>query len=128
MAIMLFPFILKMLGYIFLLSSITNKPYQWKVLPDGLGIAPRVFTILTKALLFLCHHKGFCYFYLNDVMVHMHSKCASQRAQTLFCSLLVHLRLTIKFFKSELIPENSCNNFLFGTVLEFKTHICLSTI
>ena len=32
-----------------------NVPYQWKVLPFGLATAPRVFTSLTKPILFLCH-------------------------------------------------------------------------
>ena len=35
-----------------------NVPYQWKVLPFGIATAPRVFTSLTKPILFLYHHKG----------------------------------------------------------------------
>ena len=35
-----------------------NVPYQWKVLPFGLATAPRVFTSLTKPILFLYHCKG----------------------------------------------------------------------
>ena len=31
-----------------------NVPYQWKVLPFGIATAPRVFTSLTKPILFLC--------------------------------------------------------------------------
>ena len=37
-----------------------NVPWQWKVLPFELATAPQVFTALTKPILFLCHHKGFC--------------------------------------------------------------------
>ena len=37
-----------------------NVPYQWKVLPFGLATAPRLFTSLTKPILFLCHCKGLC--------------------------------------------------------------------
>ena len=36
-----------------------NMPYQWKVLPLGLAIAPWVFTALTKLILFLWCCKGF---------------------------------------------------------------------
>ena len=44
-----------------------NVPYQWKVLPFGLATAPRVFTSLTKPILFLCHHKGLhIVIYLDD--------------------------------------------------------------
>ena len=47
-----------------------NVPYQCKVLPFGLATAPRVFTALTKPILFLCHHKGFCIvIYLDDILV-----------------------------------------------------------
>ena len=31
-----------------------NKPYQMKVLPFGVATAFRVFTVLTKPMLFLC--------------------------------------------------------------------------
>ena len=46
--------------YHFLCFVWHNVPYQWKVLPFGLATAPRVFTSLTKPILFLCHHKGLC--------------------------------------------------------------------
>ena len=58
-----------------------NVPYQWKVLPFGLATAPWVFTALTKPILFLCHHKGFCIvIYLDDILVLVHSKWAGRRA------------------------------------------------
>ena len=44
----------------FLCFAWHNVPYQWKVLPFGLATAPRVFTSLTKPILFICHHKGLC--------------------------------------------------------------------
>ena len=47
-----------------------NVPYQWKVLPFGLVTAPRVFTSLTKPILFLCCHKGLhIVIYLDDMLV-----------------------------------------------------------
>ena len=47
-----------------------NVPYQWRVLPFGLATAPRVFTSLTKPILFLCHHKGLhIVIYLDDILV-----------------------------------------------------------
>ena len=51
-----------------------NVPYQWKVLSFGLATAPRIFMALTKPILFLCHHKGFCIvIYLDDILVLLHS-------------------------------------------------------
>ena len=47
-----------------------NVPYQWKVLPFGLATAPKVFTSLTKPILFLCHCKGLhIVIYLDDILV-----------------------------------------------------------
>ena len=73
-----------------------NMPYYWKVLPFGLATVPRVFTALTKPILFLCHHKGFCIvFYLDDTLVLVCSKLAGKRACSFLCSLVVCLALHI---------------------------------
>ena len=78
-------------------------PYQWKVLPFGLATAPWVFTALTKPILFLCHHNGFCVvIYLGDIFDLVHSKWAGGRACSFLCSLLVRLVLLINFSKSDL--------------------------
>ena len=62
-----------------------NMPYQWKVLPCGLSTAPRVFAVLTKLILFLCHCKGFhIVIYLDDILVLVHSKWAGKRAHSFF--------------------------------------------
>ena len=80
-----------------------NVPYQWKVLPFGLATAPRVFTSLTKPILFLCHHKGLHIVkYLDDILVLVHSKWAGKRAHLFLCSLLVQLGLHINFATSDL--------------------------
>ena len=80
-----------------------NMPYQWKVLPFGLATAPRVFTALTKPILFLCHYKDFCIvIYLNGILVLVHSKWAGKRAFLFLFSLLVCLGLHINFSKSDL--------------------------
>ena len=83
-----------------------NMPYQWKVLPFGLATASRVFTALTKPILFLCHHKGFCiviyYCLSNEILVLVHSKWAGKRAHILLCSLLVCCGLHINFSMSDL--------------------------
>ena len=77
-------------------------PYQWKVLPLGLATAPRVFTALTKPILFLCCHKGFCIIIcLDDILFLVCSKWAGKRADLVLCSLLVHLGLHINFSKSD---------------------------
>ena len=79
-------------------------PYQWKALPFGLATAPRVFTALTKPILFLCHHKGFhIIIYLDGILVLVCSKQAGKRAHLFFlCSLLVCPGLHINFSKSDL--------------------------
>ena len=95
-----------MLVYIFLLQSIRtaflhfvwqHMPYQWNVLPFGLAMAPRVFTLLNKPILFLCCHAGFHFpFYLDNILVLTHSKHAGKKkTQTFLCSLLDHLGLHI---------------------------------
>ena len=77
-----------------------NVPYQWKVLPFGLATAPRVFTFLTKPILFLCHCKGLCIvIYLDENLVLVHSKWVGKRAHLFLCSLLVCLGLHINFSK-----------------------------
>ena len=111
MVIMPFPLIYRMLIYMFPLLSIShflcfvlcNVPYQWKVLPFGLATAPRVFTSLTKPILFLCHCKGLhIVIYLDDILVLVCSKWAGKRACSFLCSLLVPLGLHINFSKSDL--------------------------
>ena len=80
-----------------------DVPYQWKVLLFGLATAPRIFMSLTKPILFLCHHKGFCIvIYLDDILVLVCSKLVGRRAHCFLCSLLVHLGLHINFSKSDL--------------------------
>ena len=83
-----------------------NVPYQWKVLPFGLATAPRVFTSLTKPILFLC--KGLhIVIYLDDILVLVHSKWAGKRACLFLCSLLVCLGLHINFSKLDLCLSQS---------------------
>ena len=72
-----------------------NVPYQWKVLPFGLPTAARVFTSLTKPILFLWHCRGLCIvIYLDDILVLVCSKQVGKRAH-LFCvpcsSILVYI-------------------------------------
>ena len=83
-------------------------PYQWRVLPFGLATAPRVFTSLTKPILFLCHCKGLrIAIYLDDILVLVHSKWAGKRAHLFLCSLLVRLGLHINFSKLDLCLSQS---------------------
>ena len=83
-------------------------PYQWKVLSFGLATAPRVFTSLTKPILFLCHCKGLCIvIYLDDILVLICSKWAGKRAHLFLCSLLVCPGLHINFSKSGLCLSQS---------------------
>ena len=85
-----------------------NVPYQWRVLPFGLATAPKVFTSLTKPILFLCHCKGLCIvIYLDDILVLVRSKGAGKRARLFLCSLLVRLGLHINFSKSDLCLSQS---------------------
>ena len=108
---MLSPLILRMLIYIFLLLSINiiflqfvwqNTLYHQKGLPFWLATAPRVFTALTKSILFVCHHKGFSVLiYLDDILVLIHSKWTGKRAQT-FQFFIGCLELHINFSKCDL--------------------------
>ena len=85
-----------------------NVPYQWRVLPFGLATAPRIFTSLTKPILFLWCCKGLhIVIYLDDILVLVHSKRAGKRAHLFLCSLLVHLGLHINFSKSDLCLSQS---------------------
>ena len=99
-----------------------NMPYQWKVLPFGLATAPRVFTALTKPILFLCHckdsHIVMC---LNYVMVLVCSKQAGKSACSLLCSWLAWLGLHIKFSKSHLCPTQTFCSWGYVAILS----ICL---
>ena len=70
--------------------------------------SPRVFTSLTKPILFLCCHKGLhIAIYLDDILVLDCSKWAGKRACLFLCSLLVCLGLHINFFKSDLCLSQS---------------------
>ena len=103
-----------------------NVPYQWKVLPFGLATAPRVFTSLTKPILFLCHCKGLrIVIYLDDILVLVHSKWAGKRACLFLCSLLVCLGLHINFSKLDLCLSQSFT-FL-GVVLGYCLHVGIFT-
>ena len=92
-----------------------NVPYQWKVLPFGHAKGPRVFTGLTKPILFLCQGKDlYIVIYFDDILVLIHSKQAGKRAHLFLCSLLVHFGLHIKFSKSDLCLTQT---FLFLRVM-----------
>ena len=102
-----------------------NVPYQWKVLPFGLATAPRVFTSLTKPILFLCHCKGLhIVIYLDDIWVLVCSKQAGKRACLFLCSLLVHLGLHINFSKSDLCLSVL---YFFWVVLGYCLHVGIFT-
>ena len=98
--------------------------YQWKVLPFGLGTAPRVFMAITKPILFLCHHKGFCIvIYLDDVLVLVCLKQAGKKAHSLLCSLLVHLGLHINLSKSDLWPHSDI--LVFFVILGYCLYVSI---
>ena len=85
-----------------------NVPYQWKVLSSGLATVPRVFTSLSKPILFLCHCKGLhIVIYLDDILVLVHSTQAGKRPRLFLCSFLVRLGLHINFSKSDLCLSQS---------------------
>ena len=63
-----------------------------------MATAPSVFTALTKPVLFLCHHKGFCIvIYLDDILVLVCCKWAGKRAHTFLCSSLFALDYILVF-------------------------------
>ena len=103
-----------------------NTPYQWKVLPFGLATPIRVLTALTKPILFLFHHKGFCIvIYLDDILVLVCSKWAGKRGLLILCYLLVCLELHINFSMSDLqLTQTSCSWGYVG-ILCICQYLCL---
>ena len=97
--IVLSPLIYRMLIYIFLLLSIiiiisynlfgTICLISGRFYPLGWPQPIRVFTALTKPILFLCHHKGFhIVIYLDDMLVPVHFQWAGKRAPLIFLFLI----------------------------------------
>ena len=99
-----------------------HNPYQWKVLTFGPASAPKVFTSLTKPILFLSRCNGFCvYIYLDDILVLTQSKHAGKRAKTLVCSTgLSWILPSMNFI--------SLNTFLFWTISGYSGHVCIFAI
>ena len=111
MVIMLSPFIYRMHIYIFLLLSIIIIYYvlfgKMCLINGGFYLLGRPQTLcfhpLTKPILLLCHHKGFCIaIYLDDFLVLVPSRQAGKRAHSFLWSLLVRFGLHINFSKSYL--------------------------
>ena len=111
MVIMFSPFISRILIYVFLLLNIiiffTICLTQYAISVEGftlwVGHSPRVFTALTKPILFLSCCKGFhIVIYLDDIFSLVCSKLAGERAHSFLCSLLVCHGLYINFSKSDL--------------------------
>ena len=95
-----------------------------EILPCGLATVPGVFTALTKPILFLCHHKGFCIvIYFDDIFVLVHSKWAGKRAHLFLCSFLVRLGLHINFSKSDLCLTQT---FCFLGLCQDTVHMSVS--
>ena len=110
----------------FLLFVWHNMPYQGKVLPFGLATTARVFMALTTPILFLCHCKGLHIAIYLNILVLVHSKLAGKRAHSFFCSLLVFLWITYKYFHVWPSPHS---DFLFfgGVILGYSLYqyLCL---
>ena len=107
----IFLLISRMLIYIILLLSITiiflhfgwpHKPCQWKVLPFGLAIFPRVFTSLTEPILFLCQSKGLCYYTFGLFPGPDLLKACCQEGMNPLLSLWILLGLHTIFSRSDL--------------------------
>ena len=100
-----------------------NVPYQWKVLPFGLATAHRVFTLLTKPILFLCCYKGLCIvIYLDDILVLIHSKWVDKRACLFLCSFLVYISIFPSLTFASLRPLLSWG---YVGILSACQHLCL---
>ena len=104
--IMLFLLMSRIFIYIFLLLSITIILMVCLAIQtiSGEGFAvwayysPKVFTSLTKAMLFICTCKAFhVNIYFDDVLVQTHSKQGGKRAWIVLCSPVVCLGLHITF-------------------------------
>ena len=74
-----------------------SKPYQWKVLPFRLAMAPRVSLLSLKPCCF-CWCKGFFIItYLADILVFIHSKHSGKRAQSFLSSYWFFLEYLLMF-------------------------------
>ena len=128
------PLISSMLICIFLFLSIIvffshfvqkNKTYQWKGLPFGLATG-RIFSSLTKLILFLYWCKSFCIIiYLDGILLLIQSNHVGKRACSFLSSLWVWLGLCINyqsldFAYSMIVPSRN-----FGDMVDMS--VSLST-
>ena len=100
--------------------------YQWKVLPFGLATAPRVFTALTKSILFHLWCKGFHIFlYLEHIL----SLFVLSRHARGYDHFFVLYWFTLDFLL--IIPGVTFASlrffFVFGVVLGYFPYVSIST-
>ena len=74
-----------------------NVPYQF-ILPFGLATAPRVFTSLTKPILFLCHHKGL---HIWMISWSLFALSGQVKGHTCFCVTCWSVLVYISIFPSQ---------------------------
>ena len=123
--IMLSSLILRMLAYMFLLSSIIKffcdlfaRINHISVILCNLGLLQHLGYLLPllNPYLSLCHHRDFhIIIYLDDILIC--SKSASKRAWCFMSSPLVHLKLQINFSKSELSFNHHFFEFVLGYIV-----------
>ena len=87
--------------------AIDGVVYQYKALPFGLSIAPRVFTKILKPILGMLRKAMIrVHAYLDDWIMRLHSTVMGQRTATVVVHLLRSLGWLINFPKSFLYPRS----------------------
>ena len=85
-----------------------NRLFQFKVLPNGLACAPRIFTKLLKPVFASLRERGLeCFPYIDDSFVIADDKDTCQYALTELKDLLERLGFVVHPVKSELTPKRS---------------------
>ncbi|KAI2644361.1 ORF V: Enzymatic polyprotein [Labeo rohita] len=89
----------------FLRFAFEGRAYQYKVLPSGLSLSPRIFTKVAEGALTPLWRKGFSILnYLNDWLIIAHSRELLCEHRDLVLRHLSHLGLRVNREKSKLSP------------------------
>ncbi|XDV34056.1 hypothetical protein PO909_004266 [Leuciscus waleckii] len=89
----------------FLRFAFEGRAYQYKVLPFGLALSPRVFTKVTEAAIApMCERGVRILNYLNDWLILAQSREQLCEYRDMVLSHLSHLGLRVNWEKSKLIP------------------------
>ena len=105
-----------------------HRLHQWKVLPFGLATAPRVFTLLTKPILFLFKYRGFHMNIFGSYPVPDLHKACRQEGMSLFCALYCFVWDYIFIFQSELFQSQQFSFWGYDGIQWTCLYLCHLTL